>query len=531
MTLLLLLAAAFFALQEGEDRDGLSFRVGGEVLLPWVEDGYGYVFLPSYVNLEGLTVQTEQPLVLEELVLKNGMDCGGVELGRYYRLENGEKLTFLKSENVPALFLDTASGSMDYIHREKGNEESGRLRLYDAQGTLNAAGDIQAVKARGNSTFDPEKKPYSLTLSRKGDLLGMGAAKNWVLLANALDSSHLKNKFAYDFAGAAGLPYSPESRFVDLYLNGEYRGLYLLCERNELGENRIEVEDGFLVSKEQIYNLGDALSFQTDAGAWLRVRGNTLGQSRMEEIFQQAEDAILDPAGDWQRRIDLDSWAGKYLIEEIFGGIDAGIGSQYFFYDRAADKIFAGPVWDYDDTMGVDIWLGGELFLENTPEIFYAHRSKETPWFHSLYDQPEFYERMTQLYRETYAPLLAEFLQERLPDYRAQIEQAALLNQTRWDTRDLGEQVAYLSWFLRERMEFLNAAWTENRPFIPVHVDYSYEEFLCTYAIFDYAVTPGGFLPRLPAPEGYSWYLTGTDKPFDQGRPILEETAVELRRN
>lgn len=517
----------------------LSFQAGEETIRVWEENGAAYVFLPSYVDLKNVTVQTAQPLHLDDLLLKNGRDCGGLELGRAYETADGGTLTVLKSENLPALYLDTVSGNMDYIHKKKGNRESGAMRLYDETGRLTAAGALKKIQARGNSTFVPEKKPYSLTLSRQADLLGMGAAKNWILLANEMDPSHLKNKFVYDFAAEAGLPYSPESRWVDVYLNGNYAGLYLLCERNEIAQNRVELpkNQGFLVSKEQLFNLeqGDAPYFETDAGAFLRVRKNTLGQTQMERIFQRAENAILAPDGldpetgrHWQDLIDLDSWAGKYLVEEIFGGIDAGIASQYFFYAPGEDRLYAGPVWDFDETMGVDIWLGGELFLEQVPEMYFAHRARETPWYHSLYGQEAFFSRMTELYRQNYSELLAVYLQERLPAYEAQIRQAAQLNRIRWKSRDPGEMADYLSWYVSRRMAFLNAAWIENRKFIPVHVDFSYEEFMCKYAVFDYAVSPGGFLPRLAVPEGYRWYFAGTDTPFDPGRPILEETSVEL---
>ena len=110
---------------------------------------------------------------------------------------------------------------------------------------------MEAIRGRGNATWLWEKKPYSLTLSKSADLLGMGAAKEWILLTNAPDPTHLRNKIAYDLAAEVGLLYSPESNWVDLYLNGEYTGLYLLTERNEIHPQRIPAGNGtFLVSME-----------------------------------------------------------------------------------------------------------------------------------------------------------------------------------------------------------------------------------------------------------------------------------------
>ena len=69
----------------------------------------------------------------------------------------------------------------------------------------------------------------------------MGAAKKWILLANAFDASNINNKMAYDFAAKAGCAYTPECRWVDLYLNGAYTGLYLLSERNEVDSQRVDI--------------------------------------------------------------------------------------------------------------------------------------------------------------------------------------------------------------------------------------------------------------------------------------------------
>lgn len=539
LTLLLLAAVLLCTFLEGEDQPPLTFRAGSEIIRVWEkEEGEFFVFLPSYVNLNQLTIQTKNARSFDGLTLSDGMDCGSLELDHPYDLGGGT-VTFLKSENLPALYLDTASGNMDYIHKEKGNRESGDLRLYNETGILTVSGSLERIQARGNSTFAPEKKPYSLTLTQKANLLGMGAAKKWILLANVIDDSHLRDKFVYDFAAEAGMPYSPESRWVDLYLNGNYAGLYLLCERNEIAPSRVELPGnaGFLVSKEQLYNLsqGNAAYFETDAGAYLRVRNNTLGRTQMERIFQSAENAILAPDGidpvtgkHWRELIDLDSWAEKYLIEEIFDGVDAGIASQFFFYAPDEARLYAGPVWDYDDTMGAGIWLGGDNMLWQLPEIFYAHRSRETPWYHSLYYNEEFYSRMTELYRERFSGLLKTYLEERLPVYENLIRQGARLNRIRWDAGDPAEAAADLIDYLTGRMDFLNAAWIRQQKFIEVHVNYSYEGFICQYAIFDYAVAPGSFLPELPDLEGQAWYYAGTDTPFDPGRPILEETDVEL---
>ncbi|MBQ2732992.1 MAG: CotH kinase family protein, partial [Clostridia bacterium] len=105
-------------------------------------------------------------------------------------------------------------------------------------------GGSAAIHIRGNSSAASEPKSknkysYKLKLDTKADLFGFGESKHWYLINNWFDVSALRNKLAYDFSGALGLPYT-QSTWVELYYNGEYRGLYLLTESIRIEDGRIE---------------------------------------------------------------------------------------------------------------------------------------------------------------------------------------------------------------------------------------------------------------------------------------------------
>ena len=336
------------------------------------EAGQYYVFLPSFADLSETTIRTEAgaEVHIGGQALKNGQSCGSFHISEPYALEysnHGEAregtITFLLSAQVPSMHIDVQSGNMDYIHALKGNKESGRIRIYNVDGTVSFAGNLKSISGRGNATWTMEKKPYSLVLAGEADLLGLGQAQRWILLANSSDPSHLRNKFVYDYAADAGLDYSPGSQWVDLYLNGEYAGLYLLCERNEIHPQRVALaeDSSFLVSMELGWRLEDQgyPFISTDAGFDLRIHHSSVTETELLELWQSAENAILAEDGidpvtgkDWTELIGLDSWAKKYLMEEIFGSVDAGAVSQYFYGDPESGKICAGPVWDYDISMG-----------------------------------------------------------------------------------------------------------------------------------------------------------------------------------
>ena len=305
------------------------------------------------------------------------------------------------------------------------------MRLYLADGTLHYSGSFDALEGRGSSTWEREKKPYDLELSAEGNLLGMGAAKRWVLLANAMDPSHLRNKIVYDFAKNLGMPYTPACKWVNLYLNGEYAGLYLLCERIEVHPQRADLtgEGYFLVSKEWEWRMEAQKQayVQLESRAALRLRDTNMTPQAVQEVLQSAENGILaengiDPVTGKHRweLVDLDSWAMKYLIEEVFGNVDGGTLSQYFYYDGG--KIYAGPVWDYDLTMGNTV-----AYPHPAANMFYGNRNGvyATRWYPALYEDPEFFSRMVELYTTRFRPLLEALVEEGIDAYGNEIVHAA----------------------------------------------------------------------------------------------------------
>lgn len=106
------------------------------------------------------------------------------------------------------------------------------------------------IKLRGNSTKERLKKPYKLKLEEACDLFGMGLSKHWVLLANDIDHTHIRNKLVYDFSANLGMSYATESLSVVLIFNNEYQGVYQLCEQIRIAENRVDIFDWEALAKE-----------------------------------------------------------------------------------------------------------------------------------------------------------------------------------------------------------------------------------------------------------------------------------------
>ena len=518
------------------------------------EAGAYYLFLPSYAEPASAQLRVHAREVwIDGRPAENGMPCGEFALDTPYSFSFASSegqvstvLTFTRSENLPALFIDTGSGTMDYIQGKKGNQEAGQMSLYTPEGELAYRGNLDAINGRGNDWLIP-KKSYSLQLAVGADLLGMGLAEKWILQANAIDASHLRNKLIYDFAAELGLDYSPESQWVDLYLNGEYAGLYLLCERNELHEQRVSLqEDGaFLVSMDVSWRLqqNNKPFLTTEAGYAFRIQDSQLGDASLRRLLQSVENAVTSETGQdpltgkhWAELIDLDSWVKKYLIEEIFGNGDGGAISQYFYGTAEEGILYAGPVWDYDVSMG-----NSQASRVRAPNTILAGRSRiwsnnpNLSWYYGLYRQKPFYERMVAIYRESCLPLLDTFLNVHLDAYASLIDQASAMNQLRWEV--LGAyQVGVLAEtenirsYMAERIAFLNQMWLEQASLSRVLIDANDGGFTICFAVSPGAQVP--FLPEYePSPEILGWYIAGSEEPFDIEQPIYEDMEIVLRRS
>lgn len=512
------------------------------------EDDEYYFFVPSYTELSQVYIYSNSAdnIDINGNKLTGEMNCGAFEFDTPYSItyksffnKKTKSIIFLQSSNIASMYIDTKSGEMDYIHATKGNEETGTVRLYNVDGSVNYNGSLAYIRGRGNTSWDNyDKKPYNIKLSDAADLLKMGSAEKWCLLANASDSSNIKNKVVFDFAKKAGLEYTPDSEWVDLYLNGEYVGVYLLCEQIEIHSERVSIseDESFIVSLEKEGRLisNNYPYILTENKQALRIHHSALETEVLSEKWQSIENAILSEDGidpdtgkSWNELIDVDSWAKKYLIEEIFANIDACYISQFYYYDSSiSEKVYAGPVWDYDLSMG-------DSSIESNPKVFYANRlivknGVYSPWYYYLYQNEAFYERIVEIYEEEFVPLLDELLNSSLQLYTQNISQASYMNYVRWNDicEDFDLQVSNIETYMSGRVEFFNSVWIDDVDYCLVSVNSDRDANIAYYA-----VETGNCLTELPdykdnEAKFLGWYYADTNKPFDYNSPIYHDTAI-----
>ena len=558
LTLVLALGAAGIALLEHEVAVPFQVivpsEVGNQKITCWENDeDQCYVFLPGYADMADLQIvlKTDTPVSIDGIALHDGMKCGAFDMDTWYSLEYvffgkvcSRELMFVRSDGVPAIFVSTDSGRTEFLHADKENKEGGTVSVYTTDGQLNYQGTADAVSGRGNYTWvNSDKKPYNIVLSQNADLLNMGMGSKWILLANASDSTLMRNKIVYDFANQIGLAYSPESQWVALYLNGEYRGLYLMCEAIEIGKDRVDLSstEGAILTVETMdaFQGKNTSYFVTDAGVAVEINSpKVVTENKIEELklkIQSVENAVLAEDGidegtskSWEELINVSSWVEKYLIEEVFGNHDALMRSAYYYYQDSTSSLYAGPVWDYDLAMAnEDAWQ-----LQN-PQTFWANRlasqpGVEMPWFYALYQKDAFYQNVVEMYQTEFLPELECLLHVTIPEYADKISDAAAVDKIRWDDdTELMEYVDWLCTYMEQRIEFLNSVWLDQQDYCIVRAAQQWGGYYAYYVAFT-----GDTLSELPIFENsenrnfVGWYNEKTGEPFDIEQPITEDMEI-----
>lgn len=429
-----------------------------------------YLFLPASWDASELKVwfSDAESIKIGKQTFHSGDVCDKFAVGRTITIKEGKNsysVKVMQANELPAVFLATESGSVEKIHASKTNKEAGQMMILKPDGQTEYHGALSEIKIRGNYTATLDKKPYQIKLDEKADLFGMGKHKTWILLADHSDVSLLRNKITFAMARAVNMPYTNHACSVNVYVNGSYSGVYLLTEKVQIGDNRVELADlegatedlnetdledfeafsqtvelsgapveikgrqienvpeditgGYLLELELPDRyVGEASGFVTSLGQPVVVKEPEYASEEMVayaaekmEIFHRAIDAKngKDPATGlhYTQIMDLDSLVRKYIIEEIVKNYDGNKTSQFFYKDADSQDplIYAGPVWDYDVSYGLSIHSPN---LRSTSHFYVSDEDEGEDYYiwPKLYKQPDFYKRVVEIYNEEFAPVL-----------------------------------------------------------------------------------------------------------------------------
>ncbi|MBR5447905.1 MAG: CotH kinase family protein [Clostridia bacterium] len=223
------------------------------------------------------------------------------------------------------------------------------------------------IRGRGNSTWMMEKKSYRLKFdddvclmsSDMGDTLN----KDWTLLANHCDKSLIRNHVAMTMGRELdGIDWSPYTELVDVYLNGEYRGVYMLSEQVEVGDQRVDIEDGeaddigFLLELDN-YAEGEYLvDYVTILGQKYSIKSDIKDKNQtialklyMETLMSVIKEGNREKI---EKSVDIASAVDMYLLHELMRNVDTGYSSFYMYFDSPHGKMTFTAPWDFDLSTG-----------------------------------------------------------------------------------------------------------------------------------------------------------------------------------
>ncbi len=286
------------------------------------------------------------------------------------------------------------------------------------------------ARIRGNSSARFDKKSYKLKFSSKTNLLGLGKAekKDWVLIANHSDQSLMRNYVAYNLAKRFdGFEIAYSCAHVNVYINGEYNGVYLLTEQVETGKSRVNIDTdglnddiGFLLELDSREELGSGECIQIDKLRFaIKSDFVTNGQyNYAKNYLSQCNNAIKKGnKAEIESLIDIDSFLDMYLLQEYAKNFDVGFASLFMYIKEDGGKLYFGPAWDFDISMGNDDRMddGGfeELFVGTRRGFGIGHE-----WFILMSDQKWFRELVAKRYDELF-PLIKDEISDSVKYYLA----------------------------------------------------------------------------------------------------------------
>lgn len=298
----------------------------------------------------------------------NDARCNLAELAFYGQKGEGDDSQFYQLTNLPTVVINTKDAE-DITSKEK--EIPSVVYIISEGGKKILATEETGVRGRGNASWLYPKKPYRLKFDKKQQVLDAPAkAKKWTLINNYGDKTLMRNILAFELSRRIGLAYTPYCHPVDVVLNGEYKGCYQLCDQIEVNENRVNITEmepedlalpalsgGYLIEIDA-YAKNETSYFISNSDIPVTIKSPddedivSVQSAYIKEFFNAMEAAAFaynydDEENGYRKYLDLDSFLKHFIVGELSGNTDT-YWSVYMYKDRNSDKLYTGPVWDFD---------------------------------------------------------------------------------------------------------------------------------------------------------------------------------------
>lgn len=416
-----------------------------------------------------------------------------------------------KNSGLATVYIDTNEG---VSVSDRTTDHEGKMQIIGGPNSPECTDipreTVLKVSGRGNSTWNLPKRPYKFNTDKKTALCGMPADKKWALVANYEDPSLLRNLLSYRMGqGLDGLAWTPKAVPVDFYLNGEYRGQYILIERIKIGDDRVAIDElkidpanpGAQDSEPEItggylmeWNHGQAgdagieppditvVNQNTQAergGLYLKEPDPNEGemtpaQEQYIGDWMNHVDTVLfddatwrDPDTGWRQYIDEDSAIDYWIVGEVTKNYGMNYRSSAWMY-KARDvdngdgttttgKLFHGPLWDFDSAMGSTDLGGGQAstsgwWMRDSND---APRQSSVTWMNRLFQDPQFKAKAVARWKAVSPQMKAQdgWLASMTPKIKASADTDHAL----WGLPSFSTNVTGLRSWLSQRIAWIDA--------------------------------------------------------------------------
>ena len=406
--------------------------------------------------------------ILAVLLLRPLSAIAGEEPGRQYC-----------SGTLPIMFINSEApitSKEDYVNATCYIDGLG-LEGYESLGTAESPMTL-SIKGHGNLTWKAfDKKPYRLKFKDKVEPLGLKKNSHFTLLPHVDDDLvYLRNTVGFELSRLIGMSYTPAQEPVEVVLNGDYVGLYMMTEKIRLGKNRVEItqqddlatdpaeitggwllemdnylEDGQIYLSEGELNQNSVIITIHDPDEVSQAQRSYI--TRFLEETDRAIHSQDKTSRDWEKYIDIDTLARYFIIREMVDDTEAFRGSCYIHKERGNDtKLVFGPVWDF-----------GESFRRTNDQFVWQDSPSGYVWIDEIYKFPRFKERVIDIW-QPFLGMQYPKLDKVIDDFIERIREGINHDLARWPKHRVGKidtRKQLMKKYLAEKVGFLTKEWGE----------------------------------------------------------------------
>lgn len=392
------------------------------------------------------------------------------------------------SGTLPVLHINTENNqeitSKEYYINASWYLESNGFEGVESIGSASNPQEVE-IKARGNYTWSGfDKKPYKLKFPKKLEFLGMDKNKHFALLAHADDNlGFMRNLTGFEISRRLGLDFTPADLPVELYLNGDYKGLYFATQTIRIDKTRVNITEQADLAEEGVDGgwLVEIDNYDTDPHVTIMEptgypiyftykSPEVLSTPQLNYLTDQVtaiNDAIYisdKNSTEWENLIDIESAARFYIVQEIMDDCESYHGSCYIYKDKGEDaKWHFGPVWDF-----------GNSFMRGSKSAFiWKNPTFNQTWIGELYKYPKFQEKVKEVWADFVANNF-DGLYDYIRNYADKINAGALSDYNRWNQyghRNVVEKAETMCDNVRKSVNWLGGQWGTAPAPEPVETD------------------------------------------------------------